>query len=50
MLRLTLVASDIIQSIPNGTEPDGVSLEKLYPAPAVSEEQTRALGHEAQTE
>ncbi|MCJ7752264.1 MAG: hypothetical protein MUQ65_14450 [Armatimonadetes bacterium] len=34
MLRLTLLAPDIIESILKGTEPDGLSLEKLYGLPA----------------
>lgn len=44
MLRLTLLAPDIIESILDGTEPDGSSLNKLYQAPVLWEEQRRALG------
>jgi hypothetical protein len=43
MLRLTLLAPDIIESILNGTEPDGLSLEKLYRLPVEWEEQGRML-------
>ena len=43
VLRLTLLAPDIIESILNGTEPDGLSLQKLYEAPVIWEEQCRAL-------
>ena len=34
MLRLTLLAPDIVEAILKGTEPDGLSLEKLYGLPA----------------
>lgn len=44
MLRLTLLAPDIIEVIIEGTEPDGLSLEKLYGAPAAWEGQRRLLG------
>ena len=44
LLRLTFLAPDLIQSILDGTEPDGLSLEKLYQAPEVWEEQRRVLG------
>ena len=44
MLRLTLLAPDIIESILNGTEPDGLSLGKLYRVPDLWEEQRRILG------
>jgi hypothetical protein len=44
MLRLTLLAPDIIEAILDGTEPDGLSLEKLYRAPTDWEEQGRMLG------
>lgn len=44
MLRLTLLAPDIIEAILHGTEPDGLSLEKLYQMPVRWEEQGRALG------
>jgi len=43
-LRLTLLAPDIIASILNGTEPDGLTLEELYQAPVLWEEQRRMLG------
>jgi hypothetical protein len=43
VLRLTLLAPDIIESILNGTEPDGLSLGKLYRAPMAWEEQRRVL-------
>jgi hypothetical protein len=44
MLRLALPAPDIIESILNGTEPDGLSLGKPCQAPVEWEEQTRVLG------
>jgi hypothetical protein len=44
MLRLTLLAPNIIESILNGTEPDGLSLEKLYQAPTIWQEQRQVLG------
>lgn len=43
MLRLTLLAPDIVEAILDGTEPDGSSLNKLYQAPVLWEEQRRAL-------
>jgi hypothetical protein len=49
VLRLTLLAPDIIESILNGTEPDGLSLDKLYRAPTEWEEQRRALGEACTT-
>jgi hypothetical protein len=39
MLRLTLLAPDIIEAVLNGTEPDGVSLDELYRMPVEWEEQ-----------
>ena len=39
ILRLTLLAPDIIEAVLAGTEPDGLSLEKLYRAPVAWEEQ-----------
>jgi hypothetical protein len=33
ILRLTLLAPDLVEAILEGTEPDGLSLEKLYRAP-----------------
>ena len=41
---LSYLAPDIVESILNGTEPDGLSLGKLYQAPVTWEEQRRALG------
>jgi len=43
LLRLTLLAPDIIEAIVDGTEPDGLSLEKLYRLPAEWEGQRRVL-------
>jgi len=43
LLRLTLLAPDIIKAIIDGTEPDGLSLEKLYRLPARWEEQRGVL-------
>ena len=44
ILRLTLLAPDIIESILDGTEPDGLSLGKLYQLPMAWEEQRRDAG------
>lgn len=44
LLDLTLLAPDIIETILNGTEPDGLSLEKLFRAPMGWGEQRRVLG------
>jgi len=44
ILRLTLLAPDIIEAIIEGTEPDGLSLEKLYRLPVGWEQQRRAVG------
>jgi hypothetical protein len=44
ILRLTLLAPDLIEAILDGTEPDGLSLEKLYRAPADWQEQRRVVG------
>ena len=44
ILRLALLAPDLIEAILAGTEPNGLSLEKLYGAPMVWEEQSRSLG------
>jgi hypothetical protein len=41
MLRLTLLAPDIVEAILDGTEPDGSSLNKLYRMPVAWEEQRR---------
>ncbi len=43
ILRLTLLAPDLVEAILEGTEPDGLSLEKLYRAPMGWEEQRRAV-------
>lgn len=44
LLRLTLLAPDIVESIMDGAEPDGVSLAKLHRLPLDWEEQRRMLG------
>lgn len=44
ILDLTLLAPDIIEVILAGTEPDGLSLAKLYRLPMEWEEQRRRLG------
>jgi len=44
LLRLTLLAPDIIQLILHGNEPSGLSLEKLKSFPLEWEEQRNALG------
>jgi hypothetical protein len=44
ILRLTLLAPDLIEAIMRGDEPDGLSLDKLYQAPVPWEEQRRLLG------
>jgi hypothetical protein len=44
ILRLTLLASDIVEAILLGTEPSGLSLGKLFRAPMDWEGQRRALG------
>lgn len=44
ILDLTLLAPDIVDALLNGTEPDGLSLEKLYRAPMEWGEQRRVLG------
>jgi hypothetical protein len=43
LLRLSLLAPDIAEAIPDGTEPSGLSLEKLYRAPLDWERQRRDL-------
>ena len=43
IMRLCLLAPDIVQSILDGTAPDGVSLEKLYRMPPEWGEQRSAL-------
>lgn len=42
-MRLTFLPPDLIESILDGTEPDGLSLEKLYRVPVGWEEQRRAF-------
>jgi len=44
LLHLTLLAPDITESIIEGTEPSGLSLEKLFRLPADWERQRDALG------
>ena len=44
ILRLTLLAPDLIEAILAGTEPDGLSLEKLYRVHVRWDEQRIALG------
>ena len=43
LLRLSLLAPDIVESILHGTEPSGLSLEKLYRVPLNWESQRREL-------
>jgi len=50
LLRLTLLAPDLIEAILEGTEPDGLSLERLYGLPPGWEEQRRVLGQGVQQE
>ena len=42
MLRLTVLAPDIIEAILDGAEPDCLSLERLYQMPVGWEEHRRA--------
>ena len=44
LLRLTLLAPDIVEAILMGREPDGLTLEQLYRLPVAWEEQRRELG------
>jgi AraC-like DNA-binding protein len=44
LFRLTLLAPDIVEAIINGTEPEGLSLEKLFRAPMLWEGQWAELG------
>jgi hypothetical protein len=44
MLRLTLLAPDLIEAILDGTEPDGLSLAKLVNLPPLWREQRERLG------
>ena len=43
LLRLTLLAPDLVEAILEGTEPSGLSLEMLYRVPGDWEEQREAL-------
>ena len=43
LLRLTLLAPDIVEAILDGTEPSGLSLGKLYRAPMEWERQRQEL-------
>jgi len=48
VMRLTLLAPDIIEAILDGNEPDGLSLERLRrPMPMLWEEQTARIAPEA---
>jgi hypothetical protein len=49
MLRLTLLAPEIVEAVLEGMEPDGLSLAKLYRLPVVWEEQRRALKPDGRT-
>jgi hypothetical protein len=42
-LRVAERKQATVPSLPNGTEPDGLSLSKLYRAPALWDEQRQAL-------
>jgi len=44
VLRLTLLAPDIVEAILDGTEPDGLSLARLVNLPASWQEQRERLG------
>jgi ParB-like chromosome segregation protein Spo0J len=44
LLRLTLLAPDIIEAIVEGSEPDGLSFEKLYRLPPEWENQRKLIG------
>lgn len=48
ILRLTPLAPDIVETIVDGTEPDGLSLGQLYQLPMEWEEQRAALRFDAQ--
>ena len=43
LLRLTLLTPDLVEAILEGTEPSGLSLEKLYRAPLEWESQRHGL-------
>ena len=49
LLRLSLLAPDLVEAILDGTEPSGLSLELLYRAPRDWEEQRELLGPRPQT-
>jgi hypothetical protein len=49
LLRLTLLAPDMVEAILEGTEPSGLSLEKLYRAPMEWERQRQDLGAPGQS-
>jgi hypothetical protein len=44
LLRLSLLASDIVEAILDGAEPSGLSLQKLYRAPVEWERQRQEIG------
>jgi hypothetical protein len=44
LLRLSLLAPDIVEAVLDGGEPSGLSLEKLYRAPMEWEDQRQMLG------
>jgi hypothetical protein len=48
MLRLTLLAPDVIEPVLDGTEPDGLSLRKLYALPVEWDGHRQMLRFEAQ--
>ena len=48
MLRLTLLAPDLVEAILDGTESDGLSLDKLYQAPSMWNEQWQVFVSEEQ--
>ena len=47
LLRLSLLAPDIVEAILHGTEPSGLSLEKLFRAPLDWESQRQEIGSPA---
>ncbi len=47
-LRLTLLAPDIVETIVEGREPSGLSIEDLMKAPVLWEEQRRRLGFDSE--
>jgi len=44
LLRLSLLAPDIVEAVLHGTEPSGLSLEKLFRAPMEWERQRQEIG------